>query len=87
MRRFKPWSLQWAARLLFFAGTLSAWAAATGVTTALLEHEPAAVRQLMQQADDFESAPDTPDNEWQAAVLLRNWGHRPNSLRSNKGAA
>ncbi len=64
MRRFKPWSLQWATGLLFFAGPLSAWAA----DPALLEHEPAAVRHLMQQASAFEAAPDTTDNEWQAAV-------------------
>ena len=68
MHRFKPWPHQWATGLFIFAGTLSAWAAATGVTTALLEHEPLAVRHLMQQASAFEAAPDTPDNEWQTAV-------------------
>ena len=50
-----------------------AWAAdpaptPPGVTLALLEHEPAAVRRLMQQATDFEAAADTTDNHWQAAA-------------------
>ena len=64
MRRFMPRPLQCATGLFFFAGTLSAW----GADPALLEHEPLAVRLLMQQANHFESAPDTTDNEWQAAV-------------------
>ena len=66
MRRFKPRPspLQWVIGLFFFACMPSARAA----DPALLEHEPLAVRHLLQQASHFESAPDTSDNQWQAAV-------------------
>ena len=37
-------------------------------SAAVLEHEPPAVRQLMQQAKELSSAADTNDNAWKAAV-------------------
>lgn len=37
-------------------------------SAAVLEHEPPAVRRLMQQAKELESVADTNDNAWQAAV-------------------
>lgn len=73
MCRTQPKRPHWATRLAFLtwipmAGAADLIAGPYPVTTVLLDHEPLAVRQLLQQAGDFESAPDTPDNEWQAAV-------------------
>ncbi len=69
---FKPWPLQSITALVFLAYTSMAWAA----DPTLLEHEPLAIRQLMQQADQLEAAaesapesgPGIEDKQWQAAV-------------------
>ena len=59
--------------LLLIAHTQTAWAhqpasAALEVSAQALEHEPMALRQLMQQAQSLEAALDSDDNAWQAAV-------------------
>lgn len=64
MRRNTSWPPQWITGLVF----LTCIPIAGSTDLVLLEHEPLAVRQLMQQASEFESAADTPDNDWQAAV-------------------
>lgn len=73
MNRLKSLPVQWTAGLIFAASTQAGAAsgqAATQLATlaAVLEHEPPAVRRLMQQAKELESAADTLDNAWQAAA-------------------
>ena len=73
MSRSKSLSVRWATGVAFAAlaqaGAAFAQSASYLETSAaILEHEPPAVRHLMQQAKRMESAPDTNDNAWKAAV-------------------
>ncbi|OGA94885.1 MAG: lytic transglycosylase [Burkholderiales bacterium RIFCSPHIGHO2_12_FULL_61_11] len=73
MSRIKSLPVRWATALVFAAcaqvGTASGQTAAhLESSAAVLEHEPPAVRRLMQQAKALESAADTNDNAWQVAV-------------------
>lgn len=68
--RATPWlaALLWAACAQ--TGAVLAQAAVSAPTpAAALEQEPPALRRLMQQANELESAPETEDNTWQAAVF------------------
>ena len=73
MSRIKSLSVRCAAGLVFAASAqagvaLGQTASHLETSAAVLEHEPPAVRRLMQQAKEMESAADTNDNAWKAAV-------------------
>jgi hypothetical protein len=54
------------------------------IPPAVLEHEPPALRRLMQQASELESATETEDHAWQAAVLYcqaARWGSTEGQYR------
>ena len=73
MSRIKSLSVRCAAGLVFAASAqagaaLGQTASHLETSAAVLEHEPPAVRRLIQQAKEMESAADTNDNAWKAAV-------------------
>ena len=79
----------WVTALLWAAcAQTGAALAQTGVSAptpaAVLEEEPPALRRLMQQANELESATNTQDNAWQAAVLYcqaARWGSTEGQYR------
>lgn len=73
MIRIKTLPVQWAAGLVLAVcaqagAALAQTASQLELSAAVLEHEPPAVRRLLQQAREMESAADTNDNAWKAAV-------------------
>lgn len=73
MSHIKSLPVRWVTGLVFAAyaqagAALEQTASHLETSAALLAHEPPAVRRLMQQAKELESAADTNDNAWKAAV-------------------
>jgi soluble lytic murein transglycosylase-like protein len=85
----EPAGARWTSALLWLvcvhAGAALAQTSTYGPTAAtVLEAEPPALRKLLQQASALESAPDTPDGPWQAAVLYcqsARWGSNEGQYR------
>lgn len=81
---------RWSGALLLglvcvYAGAaLAQTSASAPIAQAALEAEPPAVRNLLQQASALESAPDTPESAWRAAVLYcqsARWGSTEGQYR------